>query len=88
MNQDERTGFSERLKTAAEAKKALLAKMKPKAAVSDPLFAERAALREAELERVRQERQAAKEAEQNKPPAAARKLFKAIRVLADDAKGL
>lgn len=33
-------------------------------------------------------RQAAKEAEQNKPPAAARKLFKAIRVLADDAKGL
>ena len=35
-----------------------------------------------------EERQAAKEAEQNKPPAAARKLFKAIRVLADDAKGL
>ncbi|OYW92505.1 MAG: hypothetical protein B7Z13_09745, partial [Caulobacterales bacterium 32-67-6] len=62
MNQDERTGFSERLKTAAEAKKALLAKMKPKAAATDPLFAERAALREAELERVRQERQAAKDA--------------------------
>ena len=56
MNQDERTGFSERLKTAAEAKKALLAKMKPNAAVSDPQFAERAAQREDELERDRQER--------------------------------
>lgn len=33
-------------------------------------------------------RQANRETEQNKPPAAARKLFKAIRILADDAKGL
>jgi|APCry1669188970_1035186.scaffolds.fasta_scaffold209815_1 Family of unknown function (DUF6481) len=45
MNENDKTGFAERLKSAAEAKKALLEKMKPKAAVIDPLFAERAALR-------------------------------------------
>ena len=40
MNENDKTGFAERLKSAAEAKKALLEKMKPKAAVIDPLFAE------------------------------------------------
>ena len=51
-----KTGFADRQKTAAEAKKALLAKFKPKPAVIDPLFEEREALRLAELERVRTER--------------------------------
>jgi len=41
MNENDKTGFAERLKSAAEAKKALLEKMKPKAAVIDPQFAER-----------------------------------------------
>jgi len=56
MNEFQKTGFTERLKVAADAKKALLAKMKPKATVTDPLFAERAAMRAAELDQVRQDR--------------------------------
>ena len=64
MNEFEKTNFSERLKTAAEAKQALLAKLKPKATVIDPQFAERAAERAAqkaaELEKVRQDRVDAK----------------------------
>lgn len=62
MNEFQKTGFSERLKVAADAKKALLAKMKPKAAVTDPLFAERATMRAAELEKVRAERAEARAA--------------------------
>lgn len=54
--------FSDRQKASAEAKKALLAKLKPKAAVTDPNFEQRKAEREAELERVRQERAIAKAA--------------------------
>ena len=54
--------FADRLKTAAEAKKALLAKHKHRPTVIDPLFAERESLRKAEVERVRQERIAAREA--------------------------
>jgi len=56
MNPLQNTGFAERLKTAAEAKKALLEKFKPKPTVTDPLFAEREAMRAAERDRVRQER--------------------------------
>ena len=54
--------FSDRMKTSAEAKKALLAKFKPKPAIPDPLFEQREALRQAELERVRAERAEAKAA--------------------------
>jgi hypothetical protein len=57
-----KTGFADRQKTAAEAKKALLAKFKPKPAIPDPLFEEREALRLAEIERVRAERAATKAA--------------------------
>jgi hypothetical protein len=52
--------FSDRLKTAAEAKKALLDKFRPKPTVTDPQFAERAAMREAELGQVRADRAQAK----------------------------
>jgi hypothetical protein len=52
--------LADRLKTAAEAKQALLAKFKPKPAVVDPLFAERGVAEAAELKAVRAERQAAR----------------------------
>ena len=53
---------SDRLKTAADAKAALLAKFKPRAASTDPLFAERATLRAEELAQVRKVRNDAKTA--------------------------
>ena len=66
MNETQKTGFAERLKTAADAKKLLLERMKPKAAAIDPLHAERAALRASEkaqeIAQVREERAAAKAA--------------------------
>lgn len=60
MNEILRTGFQERLKTAADAKKALLAAFKPKAASTATDTPTRAEAREAELLRVRQERTDAK----------------------------
>jgi hypothetical protein len=50
--------LADRLKTAAEAKQALLAKFKPKPAVVDALFAERGVEAATELKAVRAERQA------------------------------
>jgi hypothetical protein len=58
MNDTKGAKLADRLKTAAEAKQALLAKFKPKAAVVDPLFAERGVEEAAELKAVRAERQA------------------------------
>jgi hypothetical protein len=60
MSELHNTGFADRLKTASEAKKALLAKFQAKPTVTDPLFAERAAMKAAELEQVRAERAVAK----------------------------
>jgi Family of unknown function (DUF6481) len=54
------SSLTDRLAAAAEAKAALLAKMKPKPTVIDPLFAEREAMREAELKDVRAARAAEK----------------------------
>ena len=62
MNEIEKTGFAARLKSAADAKQALLEKLRPKPTVTDPLFAERAAMREAELGQVRADRAEAKAA--------------------------
>jgi hypothetical protein len=62
MNEFQKTGFAERLKTAAAAKQALLAKMKTKPTVTDPLFEQRAALKAAELVAVRERRAEVKEA--------------------------
>jgi Family of unknown function (DUF6481) len=60
------SGLTDRLSAAADAKAALLAKLKPKPTVIDPLFEERAALREAErkaeLDEVRNTRADEKEA--------------------------
>src|SRR5687768_7282943 len=60
MTEIQKTGFAERLKAASEAKKAMLAKFQPKPTVVDPNFTERAARREAELDRVREDRAKAK----------------------------
>ena len=66
MNETQKTGFAERLKSAADAKKLLIEKLKPKAAAVDPLHAERADLRAsekaAELAEVREARATAKAA--------------------------
>jgi hypothetical protein len=53
-------GLEERLKFAAEAKAKRLETFKPKVAAPDPQFAERQALRAAELNRVRAEHEQAK----------------------------
>jgi ABC-type amino acid transport substrate-binding protein len=58
MNETKGAKLADRLKTAAEAKQALLAKFKPKPAAADPLFAERGVEAAAELKAVRAERQA------------------------------
>ena len=50
------TNLTDRLTAAAEAKAALLAKLKPRPTVVDPLFAERAAMKAAELKGVRDAR--------------------------------
>jgi len=50
------SALTDRLSAAAAAKAALLAKMKPKVAVTDPLFDQREAMRQAELKAVRQAR--------------------------------
>jgi hypothetical protein len=60
MSSPRNVGHAERLQTAARANAALLAKFKPKAAVTDPQFEDRAALRAAELAAVRKERSAAR----------------------------
>jgi len=57
-----KVGFADRLKTAAAAKQALIAKLRPKPAQTDPQHAERADIRAAELNAVRQERAATKAA--------------------------
>jgi hypothetical protein len=62
MNALQNTGFADRLKTASEAKKALLAKFQPKPTVTDPNFVARQDRRQAELEQVREDRAAAKAA--------------------------
>jgi hypothetical protein len=64
--------FADRQTAAAEAKKAMLAKFKPKAAVTDPNFQSREAEKAAELERVRAERATARaEAKRRQEEAAA-----------------
>jgi len=62
MYQLKGTSLTDRLKNQQEAKKALLAKLKTKPTITDPLFEQREALKQAEIERVRAERAAAKAA--------------------------
>ena len=56
-----RTGFAERQKAAAEAKKALLAKFKPKPTVTASTFVSREERQAAEREALRKAREEAKE---------------------------
>jgi predicted house-cleaning NTP pyrophosphatase (Maf/HAM1 superfamily) len=56
------SGLTDRLAAAAEAKAALLAKLKPRATVTDPLFDQRGEMRAAELKAARDARAAQKEA--------------------------
>ena len=62
MNDKLKTGCADRLKTAAAAKQALLDKLRPKPTRIDPQHAERAEMRAAELEVVREDRAVAKAA--------------------------
>jgi hypothetical protein len=62
MNDGLKTGYADRLKTAAEARAALLAKLRPRTAITDPNHGERHDERAAELDIVRQERLEAKAA--------------------------
>ncbi len=62
--------MAERQASAAEAKAALLAKLKPKASVTDPLFGQREAMKAAELAAVREQRAADKLAAQEAAAAA------------------
>jgi hypothetical protein len=80
MNDKLKTGFADRLKTSAAAKQALLDKLRPRPMQIDPQYAERAELRAAELEAVREERAAAKAA---KRQAAAEAEIEVQRALAD-----
>lgn len=60
MRDLKQTGFTDRLTAQQEAKKALLAKFKPKAAAPDPEFDKLAAKRAAEKEALRQQHELAK----------------------------
>ena len=57
-----KTGFAERIESANEAKKALVAKLKPKPTVTAPVFESREEIKARELAAVRQARAEAKEA--------------------------
>jgi hypothetical protein len=78
-------GFDDRLKAAADAKKAMLAKFQPKAAVQDPDFDRRHDEREAELERVRSERAAEREAKKQAAVDAEQEKLDAERRVREDA---
>ncbi len=89
MSELQNTSFADRQKNASEAKKALLAKFQAKPTVTDPLHAERAAMKAAELEQVRADRATAKaEARQAVADAeeAARQSDAAVEAAALDAK--
>lgn len=69
--------FEDRLAAQAESKKAMLEKFKPKPAVRETPFVDREAQRQAELEKIRAERQAAREAKKAAAADAERKRAEA-----------
>jgi hypothetical protein len=77
MHETKGAKLADRLKTAAEAKQALLAKLRPKPAVADPLFAERGVEAAAELKAVRAERQAVRAVKKGVAEAAAAEVLAA-----------
>jgi Family of unknown function (DUF6481) len=78
-------GFDDRLKAAAEAKKAMLAKFQPKPAVQDPDFHKREAEREAERERIRAERASERQAKKDAAADVERQKLDAERRVREDA---
>lgn len=89
MNEILRTGFQERLKTAADARKALLAAFKPKPSSTASEIPSRAEARAADLVRVRQDRVEAKAARKQAAAdaiEAARMSDEAVAAAALDAK--
>lgn len=64
MRQDPTTGYADRLKTAADARKAMIAKLQPRVSVPAAQPIDRAARKAAELAQVRQARAAAKTVKQ------------------------
>lgn len=70
MREDKIGGFNERLASQAEARKALLEKFKPKPTVQPEVFETRAQRKARELEEVRVQRAAEKEAARLKAEAA------------------
>jgi hypothetical protein len=79
MNDKLKAGFADRLKTAAAAKQAMLDKLRPRPTRIDPQHAQRAALRAAELDAIREARGDAKAA---KRQAAADAIIEAERARA------
>jgi hypothetical protein len=71
MKEDQKTGYSERLKTAAAAKAALLAQLRPKPTRIAEAPLDRASIRAAELAAVRHARVEAKSARKEAADAAA-----------------
>ncbi|HSZ51635.1 MAG TPA: DUF6481 family protein [Caulobacteraceae bacterium] len=71
MKEDQKTGYSERLKSAAAAKAALLAQLRPKPTRIAEAPVDRASIRAAELTAVRHAREQAKAARKEAASAAA-----------------
>jgi len=77
MKETDKTTFEARLKAASDAKKALLEKFRPRAAVIDPLHQQRSAERNHELAQVRADRAAAKVARREAAVAAEQAVVQA-----------
>lgn len=74
-----KTGYAERLSAQAQAKKDLVAKLRPKPTVTAPAFESREEIRARELAAVRQARAEAKEAARMAAAAAAEAALEAKR---------
>lgn len=88
MNPLKQTGFADRLSAANEAKKAQLAKFKPKPAVQAESLVTRAEERAAELEAVRRARAEAKEAARQEALAREQAAADAVRKARKERKAL
>jgi len=80
--------YTDRLSAAADAKRALVAKLKPKPTVTDPDFDKREAMRAQELEAVRKARAEAREAARQRVVAAQESALEAKRAERKERKAL
>lgn len=81
-------GLADRLKAAADAKRSLLGKLQVKPTQTDPLHAERAAMRQAHFAEVRVERAHAKAAKKQAADDAAAEVLRAQAAAEDAALAL